>query len=70
MTIFPRGAEWRKWDLHVHTNQDLRLIHSNACREIFDQVKDVKQLYDYLFGLEFLTSNYQLKQGGKEIEQL
>lgn len=22
-TIFPKGAEWRKWDLHVHTPNSL-----------------------------------------------
>lgn len=26
-TTFPKGAEWRKWDLHIHTPYSL--VHQN-----------------------------------------
>ena len=50
--------------------KDLREGQENAARTVSEQVRDVQKLYDYLFGLEFLTYNYQLKQGGKGIDQL
>lgn len=49
---------------------DSRTGHQNEPRVIAEQVKDIPSLYDYLFSLEFLESNYQLKQGDKELEQL
>ena len=49
---------------------DLRIGQNNVEREIADQVRDVQAFYDYLFGLNFITHNYQLKQGGKGIDQL
>lgn len=42
----------------------------NETRNISDQVKSVIELYNYLFSLNFLELNYQLKQGEKNIEQL
>lgn len=39
-------------------------------REVSQQVKDVQGLYDYIFSLDFLSNNYQLKQGDKSLEQL
>jgi ABC-type lipoprotein export system ATPase subunit len=51
-------------------NVDLRSGQNVAKRVVVEQVRDIHGLYDYLFGLEFLTFNYQLKQGGKEIDQL
>ena len=39
-------------------------------RAVSDQVKDIDSLYSYLFSLEFLDNNYQLKQGNKTLEQL
>jgi DNA repair ATPase RecN len=49
---------------------DKRLGQNKADRAVSDQVKDIHGLYDYLFSLEFLENNYQLKQGDKELEQL
>lgn len=49
---------------------DRRLGQNNVSREIAQQVKDMQGLYDYLFSLSFLSYNYQLKQGDKELEQL
>lgn len=37
---------------------------------IENQVSEVTELYDYLFSLDFLEYNYELKQGEKSLEQL
>jgi predicted ATPase len=37
---------------------------------IENQVEDVVELYNYLFSLDFLDYNYQLRQGDKKLEQL
>ncbi len=49
---------------------DYRAGQQNEPRTVAEQVKDIPALYDYLFSLEFLEKNYQLKQGDKELEQL
>ncbi len=49
---------------------DQRAGQRDEPRVVADQVKDIPALYDYLFSLEFLEKNYQLKQGDKELEQL
>lgn len=49
---------------------DKREKQENAERFIGDQVESISELYSYLFSLEFLEYNYQLKQGGKQLEQL
>jgi len=49
---------------------DKRAGQKNEERAVSDQVKDISGLYEYLFSLEFLENNYQLKQGDKELEQL
>jgi len=51
-----------KYDNRVGQNLD--------ARDVAQQVKDVQGLYDYIFSLDFLTNNYQLKQGDKTLEQL
>ena len=51
-------------------NTDKRPEQNNTSRNVFDQVKDISSLYYYLFSLEFLENNYQLKQGDKELQQL
>lgn len=37
---------------------------------IENQVNDVVDLYDYLFSLDFIDYNYELRQGSKNLEQL
>jgi predicted ATPase len=37
---------------------------------IDNQVDNIIELYDYLFSLEFIDFNYQLRQGNKNLEQL
>jgi ABC-type lipoprotein export system ATPase subunit len=49
---------------------DRRVNQDNAKRSVAEQVKDIPALYEYLFSLEFLEKNYQLKQGDKNLEQL
>ncbi|WP_164672892.1 TrlF family AAA-like ATPase [Aeromonas hydrophila] len=49
---------------------DRRVGQNNAKRDIHQQIRNVHDLYNYLFTLSFLTNNYKLKQGDKEIEQL
>ena len=43
---------------------------NNQYRFVGDQVSEIKELYTYLFSLDFLDYNYQLKQGDKKLEQL
>ncbi|GBE17250.1 PHP domain protein [bacterium BMS3Abin15] len=49
---------------------DKRSGQNNAERLTNEQIHDVSALYNYLFKLEFVDFNYQLKQGDKGIEQL
>jgi ABC-type lipoprotein export system ATPase subunit len=49
---------------------DKREKQDNAERYINEQLKEPEELYNYLFSLEFLDYNYQLKQGNKTLEQL
>ncbi|HNF26534.1 MAG TPA: hypothetical protein PKV80_18815, partial [Leptospiraceae bacterium] len=39
-------------------------------RNLEDQIKAPSEFYKYLFNLEFLEYNYELKQGNKKLEQL
>lgn len=50
--------------------RDKRSGQENAERLPKEQIYDVSGLYNYLFKLEFIDFNYQLRQGGKGIEQL
>lgn len=49
---------------------DKRENENNVPRETSKQIKDIEGFYEYLFTLQFLDSNYQLKQGDKELQQL
>lgn len=51
-------------------HNDERSGQNNQERSVEKQAKDAKGLYSYLFNLEFIDYHYQLKQGGKGIEQL
>lgn len=48
---------------------DLRDDNNNPTN-IENQVNDVVDLYDYLFSLEFVDYNYELRQGSKSLNQL
>ena len=49
MTIFPRGSEWRKWDLHVHSPYSSG--YSGTWEQFIEQIKsaecDVIGINDY-----------------------
>ena len=36
MTRYPRGSEWRKWDLHIHSNAS---DGSSSPKEIIEEAK-------------------------------
>ncbi len=50
--------------------EDKREKQNGEQRIVSDQVKNIAELYSYLFSLDFLENNYQLKQGDKNLEQL
>ena len=37
---------------------------------VADQAHDVKELYDFLFSIEYLTPKYELRLGGKNLNEL
>jgi len=39
MTIYSRGAEWRKWDLHIHSNAS---DGKSTPKEIVEKAKERK----------------------------
>src|SRR5690606_34082256 len=49
--------------------EDLRQLPTQQT-SIENQVNEVTELYEYLFALDFLEYNYELKQGEKSLEQL
>jgi hypothetical protein len=51
-TVFPKGAEWRKWDLHVHTPDSL--IHH------FDGADSKTKWDDYITDLEALPAEFKV----------
>jgi ABC-type lipoprotein export system ATPase subunit len=50
--------------------KDKREKQNGEQRIISEQVKNIAELYSYLYSLDFLENNYQLKQGDKNLEQL
>jgi ABC-type lipoprotein export system ATPase subunit len=50
--------------------KDKREKQNGEQRVISEQVKNIAELYNYLYSLDFLENNYQLKQGNKNLEQL
>ncbi len=57
-------------DLLSSLLEDKREGQENVERLMDEQVANISDLYNYLFKLEFIDFNYQLKQGDKKIEQL
>lgn len=51
-TIFPKGAEWRKWDLHVHTPYSL--VHH------FKGATIKQQWEQFITDLEFLPEEFKV----------
>lgn len=57
--------------LHVDRREDVS--PQNAVRDVFKQMKGQKtsqELYDYLFGFDYLITKYDLKVDGKDLSEL
>ena len=74
-TKFPKGSEWRKWDLHVHTpasalnNNFIGTDIDDKWQNYFDRLKtlsdiDVLGITDY-FSLEGYKKVYEFKENGE-----
>jgi predicted ATP-dependent endonuclease of OLD family len=44
--------------------------HSGEQMSVAEQANDVKELYDYLFSLDYLDARYELRLGGKNLNEL
>jgi ATPase subunit of ABC transporter with duplicated ATPase domains len=44
--------------------------HDGQTMSIGDQVTDVKDFYDYVFSLDYLAARYELRLGGKNLNEL
>lgn len=53
------------WNSLINTLSD-----NNNGYYIDDQIKDLKKFYGYLFSLDYLDINYQLRQNGKDLSTL
>lgn len=53
------------WDSLINSLSD-----NNNGYYIDDQIKDLKKFYGYLFSLDYLDINYQLRQNGKDLSTL
>jgi hypothetical protein len=56
----------------INLEEDIRpeIKETDKKRSVIDQLRDSIQFYDYLYGLEYLNENYQLKLDNKNIESL
>lgn len=57
----------------LHTDRREDVSPPNAARDVFKQVKNqkpVQELYDYLFGFDYLETKYDLKVDGKDLSEL
>lgn len=57
----------------LHTDKREDVAPPNAVRDVFKQMKGqkpVQDLYDYLFGFDYLGTKYDLKVDGKDLSEL
>jgi ABC-type lipoprotein export system ATPase subunit/uncharacterized small protein (DUF1192 family) len=57
----------------LHTDRREDVSPPNAARDVFKQMKaqrSVQELYDYLFGFDYLGTKYDLKVDGKDLSEL
>jgi len=57
----------------LHTDRREDVSPPNAPRDVFKQIKGqkpVQELYDYLFGFDYLATKYDLKVDGKDLSEL
>ncbi len=67
MNNFPRGSEWRKWDLHVHTPASIKNGYGNDWNRFLDELEHLPAEFavigvnDYLF-----LEGYKILRAEKE----
>lgn len=57
----------------LHTDRREDVSPPNVARDVFKQMKaqrSVQELYDYLFGFDYLGTKYDLKVDGKDLSEL
>lgn len=57
----------------LHTDNRDEVSPPNAARDVFKQIKgqkSIEELYDYLFGFDFLGTKYDLKVDQKDLSEL
>src|SRR6185369_9776567 len=57
----------------LHTDNRADVSPPNAARDVFKQMKSqrpVQDLYDYLFGFDYLATKYDLKVDQKDLSEL
>jgi ABC-type lipoprotein export system ATPase subunit len=57
----------------LHTAKRDEVSHLNTARDVFKQLKSqkpVQELYDYLFGFDYLANKYDLKVDQKDLSEL
>ncbi len=68
-----QGGKWDDDTTVVEFCEDLikrMKKHNGEELSIADQVHDVKSLYDFVFSLDYLTARYELRLGGKNLNEL
>ena len=66
-------TDWNNCDAVIQFCEDLinhMRRHNDEELSVAEQAHRVKELYDYLFSLEYLTSRYELRLGGKDLNEL
>ncbi len=68
-----QNTDWNDCDAVIQFCEDL-INHMRRYNDeelsIAEQAHRVKELFDYLFSLEYLTSRYELRLGGKNLNEL
>ena len=71
---YPKGSEWRKWDLHVHTPKSIEQNYGGDTKEIWEKfISDIESLpeefkvigiNDYIF-LDGYKTVLKYKESGR-----
>lgn len=62
------GVDWNSFESIFAFVEDI--IASMKTGEIRRQAKDLKKFYDFLYSLEYFEARYELRLGGKDLNQL
>ena len=62
--LYPKGSEWRKWDLHVHSPKTYGGDYNEFVKNINDSEAEVIGINDYctIEGYENVINNQNLKK--------